>query len=365
MSKTKTVEDLLREQIGNGSYPDGRLPGERELAVQFQVGRNTVRAALHRLESEGWIERHRKKGTLIRAAQPVSDRGLAGIIMRTSGHLYEDFHHCLLTGLIQAGYSVQSVSISPIVTNRNHHRAGVEAAIRKLLKADPKVLILDGFIHSGIPLIGEIRKRDPILFDFYDSALSRKFTGVWFDYRKAGYLAGKYLTGRGCRHPVLFTDQVPPKVRLNPNSYRHHKTKLLIEGFRQAMVEAGIDSETSIIDFIACSRREHQKVLDELSSRPENIPDGFCGGSDILTVDFIRHLLEDYGKIPKNILFAGIGNTPWSREPSLYPFTSVDLNVEKAVETIVRQAELPPERRQDIFIEPKLIERHPKNPIGI
>ena len=361
MNKTETVQEKLREQIENGSYPDGRLPGERELAVLFQVGRNTVRAALRGLEADGRIERHRKKGTLIKTGQPVSDRGLAAVIMRTSGHLYEDFHHCLLTDLIQAGYSVQSVSISPIAVDRNHHRAGVEAAIRKLLKADPKVVILEGYIHNSIPLIDEIRKRKPVLFDFFDSSLSRSLPGVWFDYRKAGYLAGKYLADRGCRHPVLFSDMVPPKVRFDPDFYGHHKSKMVIEGFRQAMAEAGIDPETAVIDSTACSRKEHLRILGELSCQEKNLPDGFCGGSDFLTVEFIKHLLENYGRIPKNLLFAGIGNTPWSRETSLYQFTSVELNVEKAAETIVRQAGLPPERRQDIFIEPKLIERHPKN----
>ncbi len=45
----------LREAIRAGRWQT-HLPGERELGVQLQVGRNTVRAALLELEREGWFE---------------------------------------------------------------------------------------------------------------------------------------------------------------------------------------------------------------------------------------------------------------------------------------------------------------------
>ena len=120
-------------------------------------------------------------------------------------------------------------------------------------------------------------------------------------------LAGIAIYATFRSHPVLFSDSVPPKVRFNPDFYGHHKSKMVIEGFRRAMTEAGIDPETAVIDSTACSRKEHMRILGELSCQENNLPDGFCGGSDFLTVEFIKHLLENYGRIPKNILFAGIG----------------------------------------------------------
>ena len=359
MTKTMTVLEKIRDMIRNDQFPDGQLPGERELAVQFQVGRNTVRAALAQLEQEGWIERHRKKGTLIRNTS--SDKKLAGLIVRTEGDLCEDCYHYLLTEFIAAGYSVQTVSINPISAMTSKPNWMIKSAIRKLLEAEPKILAVDGYANDRLPLLDDIRIRNPIMFDFYDTYRRRDFTGVWFNYRKAGYLAGKYLLKKGCRRPVLFSQFVPPRVRFNPDTYGHHCDKLIIEGFRQAMTEGGIDPENAVISSCASTSKEHYSLLDHLTSHILRMPDGFCGARDILTVEFIKSLLENRGKIPKNIVLAGIGNTQWSRESAVYPFTSVDLHPELLARTIVQQTALNPGNRQDIFIEPALIERHEKH----
>ena len=360
MTKTMTVLEKIRDMIRKGQIPDGQLPGERELAVQFQVGRNTVRAALAQLEQEGWIERHRKKGTLIRDTGETPGKKLAGLIMRTSGHLYEDCYHHVLTGFIGAGYSVQAISTSPISNDKFKPNKALETAIRKLLNTEPEILVVDGYVNSRIPLINEIRSRHPIMLDFYDSPRERDFTGVWFDYRKAGYLAGKYLIGRGCRRPVLFSQFVPPCVRFNPDPYVHHRDKLIIEGFRQAMAEGGIDPENTVISCSSATAQEHYRIFDRLTADTRCMPDSFCGASDSLTVKFMRFLIEDRGKIPENIVFAGIGNSQWSGESALYPFSSVELHPELLAQAIVQQAALKPENRQDIFIEPTLVERHKK-----
>ena len=55
---------MLRHQIHGGAYDNG-LPDERELAAEFFVSRNTVRAALAVLKREGLIDRGPRVGTQV------------------------------------------------------------------------------------------------------------------------------------------------------------------------------------------------------------------------------------------------------------------------------------------------------------
>ena len=360
MTKIQAIKAKLHEMILADQFPGGKLPGERELSIRLGAGRNTIRAALQELCEKGLIERHRKIGTLIRNSPAAPDKKLAGLIVRTEGSLCESYYHHILTEFIAAGYSVQSISTSPISGQIWKPNKMVEIAVRKLLKSDPEILVVDGYVNGRIPLINEIRSRHPIMLDFYDSPRKRDFTGVWFDYRKAGYLIGKHLIERGCRRPVLFSMFVPPCVRFNPDTYVHHRDKLIIEGFRQAMAEGGIDPEYTVISCSAATARDHYSIFNSLIDGTRCMPDGFCGADDTLTVKFMRALLEEHCRIPENIVFAGIGNSQWSGESALYPFSTVDLHPELLARTIVRQAELKPEARQDVFIEPTLVERHEK-----
>ena len=108
MTKIQAIKTKLHKMIRSDQFPGGKLPGERELAVLLGAGRNTIRLALQELGEKGLIERRRKIGTLIRNSSTAPDKKLAGLIMRTSGHLYEDCYHHVLTEFIAAGYSVQT-----------------------------------------------------------------------------------------------------------------------------------------------------------------------------------------------------------------------------------------------------------------
>ena len=72
IAKYHVVEVTLAARIRDGAYGDEALPGERELAAEFHVARVTIRHALLRLQEQGLVVRHQRRGTLA-----VSGRGVA------------------------------------------------------------------------------------------------------------------------------------------------------------------------------------------------------------------------------------------------------------------------------------------------
>jgi GntR family transcriptional regulator len=65
------IEQVLRRLIRRPEYRNGKiLPGEVEMAAKMKVSRNTLRAAMARLESEGLLERRPKVGTRVAHGRP-------------------------------------------------------------------------------------------------------------------------------------------------------------------------------------------------------------------------------------------------------------------------------------------------------
>jgi len=68
-SPNRLYQDLARklmEEISSGRYAVGsRLPAERELALQLDVSRPTVREAIIALEAQGWLEVRVGSGTYV------------------------------------------------------------------------------------------------------------------------------------------------------------------------------------------------------------------------------------------------------------------------------------------------------------
>ena len=72
MTKAKTYitdrvyEDLFNMLIGGGYAPGEKIPSENELKQQFNVSRNTIRAALNRMNVLGLIETRQGDGTYMK-----------------------------------------------------------------------------------------------------------------------------------------------------------------------------------------------------------------------------------------------------------------------------------------------------------
>lgn len=71
LSLVTQTEQILREAIQRHEWSN-HLPGERELAAKLDVSRDTLRAALENLRSEGWIE------TLQRSRHRINARRAGG-----------------------------------------------------------------------------------------------------------------------------------------------------------------------------------------------------------------------------------------------------------------------------------------------
>jgi DNA-binding GntR family transcriptional regulator len=62
----RKVYEALRSQIENGTYiPGDLLPSENELSGLFELARPTVRNALDRLVSDGFIQKQQGKGSIV------------------------------------------------------------------------------------------------------------------------------------------------------------------------------------------------------------------------------------------------------------------------------------------------------------
>jgi len=68
--------ERIMEFIAEGDIVGGKLPPETALAQQLGVSRTALREALQRLESEGYIARRRRVGTVVLASRLKLDAGL-------------------------------------------------------------------------------------------------------------------------------------------------------------------------------------------------------------------------------------------------------------------------------------------------
>lgn len=78
------VLSILRDRLDGLGAADGRLPTERDLSVQFGVGRRAVRRALEVLESEGLIWRKQGKGTFLGSAPRVAYSTVSSLVDQTN-----------------------------------------------------------------------------------------------------------------------------------------------------------------------------------------------------------------------------------------------------------------------------------------
>lgn len=86
-----SASDIVFLGITNGLALQKFVPGQRlveaDLAVQFGVGRNSVREALHRLAAEGIVDNIRHKGAVIRSLSERETMDVLDVAERMMGLL--------------------------------------------------------------------------------------------------------------------------------------------------------------------------------------------------------------------------------------------------------------------------------------
>jgi len=86
------TEERIVDAILDGHFPvSSHLPGERELANQLGITRPTLREALQRLASDGWIEIRQGRPTRVRDYWHEGSLGVLGAIARRTQHIPENF----------------------------------------------------------------------------------------------------------------------------------------------------------------------------------------------------------------------------------------------------------------------------------
>lgn len=74
-AKTERVERSIRELIEAGQLgPGGRLPSERQLALELDAGRTTIRLVLMKLGTEGIVRSEHGRGYFVTGADDREPR---------------------------------------------------------------------------------------------------------------------------------------------------------------------------------------------------------------------------------------------------------------------------------------------------
>ena len=86
-SSAERAYDALRARILDGEVPPGTMLGESGLAAELGMSRTPVRAALSRLQDEGWIAIYPRRGALVRGLgqRAVGELAEARVLLETSG----------------------------------------------------------------------------------------------------------------------------------------------------------------------------------------------------------------------------------------------------------------------------------------
>lgn len=110
------IENDLRFKIDSGEWIKGdRIPSERELEQTYKVSRITVRRALNELVIDGYLERHRAKGTFVKQPSDYNPKDSYTVV--TS---FEQEMHELGKKPSTTFAKVEKIKASPILTRRLH-----------------------------------------------------------------------------------------------------------------------------------------------------------------------------------------------------------------------------------------------------
>lgn len=249
------IQHDILERIQAGIWkPGDRLPAERVLADQFQVSRITAKNAILGLVSEGYLHRHRGKGTFVtdKKVEPLSETAAdaesaappaktIGLIMPWMEFRYQAL---LLSGveyeLSRRGYH--------LMFRRIDETDSLEAAtVRQFLKVpvDGLIIVASRGEYFHDEMLRLVLEKFPLVF-VEKYLRDYKVNGVHCDTEKVGFLMGSYLVNRGMKrlgyigYPPHYTAGVKER-------FFGFQSALLGSGVRQPPVQLGLTISPDVL----------------------------------------------------------------------------------------------------------------------
>ncbi|MBQ9502182.1 MAG: LacI family DNA-binding transcriptional regulator [Lentisphaeria bacterium] len=298
-------QELVRH-IRTGHYRRGdMLESEAVLQRRFNLSRNTVRQALAELENEGFVSRHRGKGTIVSDIGPGGSKKVALVLYNISLML-----HPVTAGLIRGineALALENYTLDILAGDRDlcgERFSSLLQTYAGLLvgAAEMDEALLQKFLNSPIPCIFLKNYRQ----DYRDR--------VWkIDFAAAGRMATEHLIGRGADDlGVIYSG-----ARLGI-------TQDFLEGVRSACLENGVKlrAVNCLCTDELSSEELHGKILTILRAEPR--PRGIVCFAD----SFARQVLDCAGElgieVPRELAVTGCNDTDASRYSPI-PLTSLQI----------------------------------------
>jgi GntR family transcriptional regulator, arabinose operon transcriptional repressor len=147
ISKHEVLSNWIREQIINGTFPQGeKIPSEYELAQKFGYSRQTVRQAIGNLVLEGLLQREQGKGTFVQNGSNKAKKKTYRIGVITTyldDYIFPGIIHGIEKVMTEKGYTV-SLGIT------YNNSLNEEHSLHQILQSGVDGLIIEG-TKSALP----------------------------------------------------------------------------------------------------------------------------------------------------------------------------------------------------------------------
>ncbi len=301
------VESFLVTRIESGAWKIGaRIPSERDLAVELDVSRTTVRNAILALTARGLFERSVGQGTFIRrspgpASRPKQSTGTLGYVVckETSARrpiATEAFYFDVFLGLEEESSRSGRHTLFSYLDDYDPmeietFRALLEKVDGVIIQEAANPLLLETARTSGVPAVL-----------MAPTAVIEGLDLVTMDLREGVRKAVRYLRGLGHE-----------RIGIINGPLRLESAKLRFRAWKEAMEETGVQWEERAVDEVEeWAAEAGSAAMNRLLQKAPGLTAVFCA-NDLLAVGALAALAESHRRVPDDVSVVGFDDTELAR----------------------------------------------------
>jgi len=310
LSKKDYAYNTIRNRILSGEYSYlYKLPPEPELAELLKISRGTLRPALKKLESEGYVAGIKKNGTFVTYRKGNTRKKI--VFLLESDARIESPGNYILPGIkaraAELGYELVFCETEFFFSNSMLDKlkgcVGVFLSPFTMFFTEEVVKFLDNI-------------NIPIVFNMNPGAYPGRKMCLYVktDYKAAWSEAVRYLAAKGNSRVALIL--APDFSERGVSSLKEHL---------EIMDFAGVAPDKKLIKTITYEKKLIKKAVKEIITSSGTPPDAFMCFSDFYAIHVYEALQEAGLRIPEDISVMGFCGYPGGAflTPSL---TTVDMN---------------------------------------